>query len=176
MIDYDSAVTVLSAMITPAVLISACGSLILTTSQRLSRVIDRTRKVAEQFESLAASPDQAAAKEKRSELFSQLGYVTRRSRLLQSAMTSLYLALSAFVATSAAIGIISFVHRQYTWTPIPLAITGMCLLFFASLLLIAESRLALASVNREMDYVLKTTRLDSSLGTNANSVSPPGGR
>ncbi|WP_460502751.1 DUF2721 domain-containing protein, partial [Hymenobacter agri] len=34
-------------MFTPAVLVSACASLILTTSQRLSRSLDRQREVAD---------------------------------------------------------------------------------------------------------------------------------
>jgi hypothetical protein len=38
--DSISATAVLTAMITPAVLISACGSMILSTSSRLGRVVD----------------------------------------------------------------------------------------------------------------------------------------
>jgi len=36
-----NALNILSAMITPAVLISACGTLIFSTSTRLARVVDR---------------------------------------------------------------------------------------------------------------------------------------
>ena len=39
----SQALAVLTAMITPAVLISACGALILSTSTRLGRVVDRVR-------------------------------------------------------------------------------------------------------------------------------------
>jgi hypothetical protein len=45
--------SVLSAMITPAVLISACGALILSTSVRLGRVVDRVRALADRFEELS---------------------------------------------------------------------------------------------------------------------------
>jgi hypothetical protein len=38
------------------VLISACGSLIIATSTRLGRVIDRTRQVSEHFGELARVP------------------------------------------------------------------------------------------------------------------------
>ena len=48
------ALGLLSAMITPAVLISACGALIFSTSSRLARIVDRARKLAVQVESLAA--------------------------------------------------------------------------------------------------------------------------
>ncbi|MBL0332872.1 MAG: DUF2721 domain-containing protein [Chlorobi bacterium] len=34
---------ILTSMLTPAILISACGTLILSTSSRLGRVVDRVR-------------------------------------------------------------------------------------------------------------------------------------
>lgn len=154
--DLSKALTTLSAMITPAVLIMASGSLILTTSQRLGRVIERTRKVTSQFEELALSQlDPTFMEEKRAALFDQLGRTTTRARLLQRAMTCLYLTLSAFVATSAAIGIVAISGMEYTWVPILFGIAGVGLLFYASLLLIAESRVALAAVDAEMDFVLR---------------------
>ena len=48
-----SATTVLTAMITPAVLISACGSMILSTSTRLGRVVDRVRILSERLEDIS---------------------------------------------------------------------------------------------------------------------------
>ena len=53
--NLSTALAILSAMITPAVLISACGQLIISTSARLGRVIDRTRKVLSRFEELEKS-------------------------------------------------------------------------------------------------------------------------
>ena len=53
----QNALAVLTAMITPAVLISACGALIFSTSTRLGRVIDRTRILSERFQELAAHPE-----------------------------------------------------------------------------------------------------------------------
>ena len=41
---------VLAAMITPAVLITACGTLTVSTSNRLGRVVDRVRKVIAEAE------------------------------------------------------------------------------------------------------------------------------
>jgi hypothetical protein len=49
----SSAITVLTAMITPAVLISACGSMILSTSSRLGRVVDRVRAPSEKLEEIS---------------------------------------------------------------------------------------------------------------------------
>ena len=52
MASVPDALSVLSAMITPAVLISACGSLILVTSTRLMRAVDRVRDVSLRFAEL----------------------------------------------------------------------------------------------------------------------------
>ena len=139
--------------------ISACGSLILATSQRLGRVMERTRRVIEQVENLAqAADDSDVLHEKQALLFGQLGRTTRRARYLQRTMTCLYLALGIFVATSVAIAVAALSSLAYAWIPITLGIAGVTLLFAASLLLIAESRVALAAVNDEMDWALRIAR------------------
>ena len=51
--DTEAAIAVLTAMITPAVLISACGSMILSTSSRLGRVVDRVRSLSDRLEEMA---------------------------------------------------------------------------------------------------------------------------
>jgi len=59
--DSSSAIAVLTAMITPAVLISACGSMILSTSVRLGRVVDRVRTLSDRWAGIAekgGSPDE----------------------------------------------------------------------------------------------------------------------
>jgi hypothetical protein len=45
--------TVLSAMITPVVLISACAALVTSTSNRANRVVDRLHDWSTKFEALA---------------------------------------------------------------------------------------------------------------------------
>ncbi len=51
-LDMPTDLGVLTSMITPAVLISACAGLILSTSVRLGRVVDRVRSLSEKFEEL----------------------------------------------------------------------------------------------------------------------------
>ena len=53
----QNALAVLTALITPAVLISACGALIFSTSTRMGRVVDRVRSLSERFEELAGAPE-----------------------------------------------------------------------------------------------------------------------
>lgn len=152
--DLPDALAILSAMITPAVLISGCGSLIMATSGRLNRAVDRTREISRRFAELAreASAGEEIEPERRM-LFSQLHLSTRRSRMLQRAMARLYWALGLFVATSVAIGLVVASGRRYAWVPIVFGLGGAGLLLYASLLLVRESRVALEALDAEMDFV-----------------------
>jgi len=147
----DATLGVLSAMITPAVMILATGSLILTTTTRLVRIVDRVREMLPEFEMLARSerPDES----KMAMLFDDLGRATIRARIGQQALAQLYLGLGAFLATSIALGVVSFARLDAGWMPLLLGAIGLLLLFSASLLLIFESRIALASAYAEMDYI-----------------------
>ncbi|MER3429274.1 MAG: DUF2721 domain-containing protein [Pyrinomonas sp.] len=153
----SSALAVLTAMITPAVLISACGTLILSTSTRLGRVVDRVRGLSEKFEELAQSQERIEMlEERRSMIFDQLDKLTSRARLLQRSMTVFYIALGIFVATSFSIGIVAVLgSAAYNWVPVVLALSGASCLFYGSVLLIFEARLALSALHAEMDFLWK---------------------
>lgn len=153
----SSAVAVLTAMITPAVLISACGSMILSTSTRLGRVVDRVRALADKLEELALKPASEAG-ERQAVIFAQLDKLTSRARILQRAMVSFYLCLGMFVATSVAIGVVAIVGQsRYTLVPVVFGIIGACFLFYGSMLLIFEARLALSTIHAEMDFIWSQT-------------------
>src|SRR6266550_5265674 len=152
---FPDAISVLSAMITPAVLISACGSLILATSDRLSKAVARTREISLQLAPLATSEHSQEVEEERRMLFVQLDYVTTRSRLLQRALSRLYVALAFFVGTSVSIGLVAVTSSDFTPVPIALGLIGAALLLYAAFLLMKESRFALAAVNDEMDFFWK---------------------
>jgi hypothetical protein len=158
----SSAVAVLTAMITPAVLISACGALILSTSTRLGRVVDRVRLLIDRFEEMMkihVEEEVELFEERRTVIFDQLDKLTTRTRLLQKSMRVFYLALGVFVATSVAIGLVAAVgHPSYAWLPVVLGLSGACGLFYGSILLIKESRLAQDALNAEMDFIWKLGR------------------
>lgn len=157
--NFPDAISVLSAMITPAVLISACGSLILATSDRLSKAVMRTREIASALIPRANDQRSEGREEERRMLFTQLDFVTTRSRLLQRALSRLYAALAFFVGTSVAIGLVAITSNEFkvilTMVPIGLGLFGAGLLLYAAFLLIKESRFALAAVNEEMDFMWK---------------------
>jgi len=148
---------VLTAMITPAIPILAAGTLITSTSNRLGRVVDRVRTLSESFEVLeSGEPKTAFVEERRRHIFHQLDQLASRARLLQLSMTSYYLALAAFIATSVIIGLLAFVtpERQLSpYFPVAAALTGMFFLFTSSILLIYEARLATTAVIDEMSFI-----------------------
>lgn len=151
--ELPAGLAVLSAMITPAVLLSACASLIIATTSRLNRAVDRTRELLCRFTELRkeADSDEANRAESRM-LFVQLDNSTTRSRLLQRALAGLYYSVGTFVATSVAIAVAALSERGFVF-PIALGITGSGLLLYASLVLVQESRVALTGLKAEMDYV-----------------------
>lgn len=156
--QISSALAVLTAMITPAVLISACGSMILSTSARLGRVIDRVRALSDRLEDMAREAEQeSSARERQKVIFEQLDKLTSRARILQRSMVTFYLGLGMFVATSVAIGLVAITGR-YTLVPVILGLTGACFLFYGSMLLIFEARLALSTIHAEMDYIWRRTK------------------
>jgi hypothetical protein len=150
------ALGVLTAMITPAVLILASGTLLASTSSRLGRVVDRVRVLSDLFEQLEAGQAKHPT-EHRAHIFNQLDKLTSRARLLQFSMTALYLAVSSFVATSVAIGLLAFITigTYSIHVPVVLALGGMAFLFVGSILLIFEARLAIYAVHQEMDFLWK---------------------
>lgn len=146
-------------MITPAVLIMATGSLILTTSQRLSRSIERVRRLSEQLRKLITHPaDSDLFEDEHETVVELLKKAITRSRLLQHALTILYVTLGTFVATSITIGVLEFSGLKHTWALALLSILGAGLLFYASILLVIESQVALTAVNYEMNTVLNRVK------------------
>jgi hypothetical protein len=158
--DTSSAIAVLTAMITPAVLISACGSMILSTSSRLGRVVDRVRALSDRLEDMAERGDRSqAAIDRQASIFQQLDKLTSRARLLQRCMVTFYLSLGMFVATSVAIGVVGFASNpHYNYIPVVLGIAGACFLFYGSVLLIFEARLALSTIHGEMDFIWQQSK------------------
>jgi threonine/homoserine/homoserine lactone efflux protein len=168
----QNALAILTAMITPAVLISACGALIFSTSTRLGRVIDRTRTLSERFQELAAHPEiDELSEERRVLIFTQLDRQTSRARLIQRAMAAYYTALGIFVASTVAIAIFSAAARNFTWIAVLLGVIGTLYMLYGSVLLIVESRMALSAIMTEMDFVWKVSQKHAGVGL----TTKPGG-
>lgn len=152
-----TAVSILSAMITPALLITACGSLVQSTSTRLGRVVDRVRVLSHEFEQFSGDLESSLSPDLRGEkhriMLDQLNRLTIRVGLLQRSLTGLYLAIAIFVATSVSIGLVEVTHARLVWVPVVLGLTGAMFLLYGSVVLIYEARLAVASTLQEMNFL-----------------------
>src|SRR5581483_5856872 len=92
---------ILSSMITPALFMTANGSLIISTSNRMSRIVDRIRVLNDLGDSLgrrAVALDFVA--ERLAHLADQLQRLQWRGDRIRIALTFLYLAFASFVGTS----------------------------------------------------------------------------
>ncbi|NNF00005.1 MAG: DUF2721 domain-containing protein [Pyrinomonadaceae bacterium] len=151
--ELSSTLAFLTAMITPALFISASGTLVLSTSTRLGRVIDRARELEGRLNDLISSKDKSEIPlyTKRVEVvFELLDKVTSRTRMLQRALLVFYSSLAMFVLTSLSIGVVGLLN-QYTWLPIPIGLVGIGFVFYGSIVMMREALLATATTNAEMD-------------------------
>lgn len=144
---------ILTSMITPAVLISACGTLIFSTSARLGRIFDRVNVMKGEVEAIITGgisyPD-----ERMKHLRGQIELQRRRARLIQKAMASLYTATLLFVASSLAIAVnVAYGSTSQAWIPTLIALCGGLFLFVASAVLLYESRFNLSFVHRSIDFI-----------------------
>jgi hypothetical protein len=156
----NSTIEFLTAMITPALLISATGSLVLSTSTRLGRVIDRVRQLEERLSNLIYIEDKSAVPfydERIEVIVDLLDKVTSRSRILQKAMAAFYYGLGFFILTSVTIAVVG-IFNVYRWLPIPVGIVGIIFLFYGSVLMLRETAMATATVNAEMDFTWNLAR------------------
>ena len=156
----NSTIEFLTAMVTPTLLISATGSLVLSTSTRLGRVVDRVRQLEERLTQLIVVEDRDTVLlyDKRVEtVVDLLDKVTTRSRILQRALGAFYYGLGFFVLTSVTIAVAGL-FNVYRWLPIPIGVIGIMCLFYGSVLMLRETRMATASINAEMDFTWELAR------------------
>jgi hypothetical protein len=143
-------------MITPAVLISASGVLILSTSNRVSRTVERVRSLAITVKRLQDNREARSTADvtpaKRQHLAAQLAQVSERALLLRSAMTALYTAVGLLVATSILVGLVALLQWNYGWLPVVLGFAAACAFLYGSWLLVREARLALRSTLEELSF------------------------
>ena len=174
-IDFSGAGLVLSAMITPAVLISASGTLSLSTANRLGRVVDRIRALIDMAEEL---PDGVATDEvvdKRALIADQVRWHTQRLQLLQHTIVTLYTAIGLLVGSSLAVGVSATTNGALGWAPVGFGLAGALALLVAAVMLIREARRAVHGARVEIDYVRKVVARKTTVPL-AQNEKPEGGQ
>ncbi|WP_407569043.1 DUF2721 domain-containing protein [Deinococcus altitudinis] len=150
-----SSLSVLSAMITPAVLISGCGALILSTSARLGRSTDRVRTLTRRFKELVTPEGQREplAREEQQLIIAQVPKLTRRVRLIQRSLTAFYASVGLLVLSSVVTGGSALLGIDAAAWPVVLAIAGAAFLLYASLQLTVEAQLSSQITREEMRFL-----------------------
>ena len=153
LLEALSSSRILTSMITPAVLISACGTLIFSTSARLGRIFDRVNVMKSEVEAVVDDRISFPV-ERLKHLKGQVALQRRRAYVLQKSMAALYTSTSLFVAASLAIAInVAYGGPENAWVATLFALAGGLFLFAASALLLYESRFNLRFVTRHIDFI-----------------------
>lgn len=145
---------VMSLIVAPAILTNACSVLVMSTSNRLARGVDRARELSKQLESAhAAESDEAPRR------FDELVSTEGRTLLLVRSLRSLYVGLGGF-ALAALVSLLGAILVPFAseWTVRCLEIAAVVAgfvavgaLLHASSLLIAETRIAVQVVHDRVD-------------------------
>jgi len=139
----------LSLIVAPAIMTNACTVLAMSTSNRLARTADRARELSREIEGTEVVPDEVAARRSR-----DLGTAEARSLLLLRALRSVYIALSGF-ATAALASLLGATFIAAGPGAITMSLESVAVLagaiavaslIYASVLLVRETRLAVASL------------------------------
>jgi len=161
----------LSAMITPALFMTATGSLIISTSNRMSRIVDRIRQLNHEADDLGRGAKDVDFVEDRLEHIAvQLDRMIERSDTIRLALTVLYSALAMYVGTSLTLALDALAGGWFLVVPTTMAILGVGLMLAACVLLIREARIALRNNRLEILFYQKLRNLRA-----AKPAAPPGG-
>jgi hypothetical protein len=158
--NLGSALNVLAAMITPALLLSACGTFILSTSNRLARIVDRMRSLSWQLDEISHSDHDVALREERVERHrAEIKMQGQRLNMIQRALTLLYIAAVSFVCTSLAIGVASTITLMWVyWMPVVFGLGGAGCMLVAAVLLALEARKAVQDLYEETAFHRRLAR------------------
>jgi hypothetical protein len=142
----STAIAMIAAMITPALLILGSASLVATVLVRMARVVDRARALAAianegTWERLGVAP---------ATLRAWLDRHAARARYAERSIALLYGAVVLFIATCLSIVLDRLTAEALPWLPVSLAILGTVLLLAGGAWMLAESRLAGAQIQEEI--------------------------
>ena len=146
----------LTTVVAPAVLTNACSVLCLGTSNRIARVVDRSREVGREVEGLPF--------EQRAQHEAQLAGLRRRAKLLFWSLRLLYGALGAF-ATAALVAVVGAASTNFGMPLASQAAAALALSAGAAgvagtvtgcMLMVQEVRLALRQLTEEAEAAMRS--------------------
>lgn len=161
----------LSAMITPALFMTATGSLIISTSNRMSRIVDRIRQLNVEGDDLSrGAKDVDYLADRLVHVSVQLDRMVRRSDRIRTALTLLYSAMAMFVGTSLAVALVTLLGGALLFIPTTMAIIGVCLMLAACIQLLRETQIALRNNRLEILFHQKLRNMRAAQGATAEEM------
>ncbi len=163
-------------MITPAIFLTANASLIISTSNRMSRVVDRIRVLNDLVDKLGRGvSDLDYVADRVEHLRDQLRRLEWRNDRIRYALTTLYIAFTTFVGTSLSLALDAFLGNRLVAVPSLLAVAGVGLLLFASVNLALEALEALRTNRLEIRFYrqLFDRRVDEGRGPVSGALDGP---
>jgi hypothetical protein len=145
-----SVLDVLTALIAPALLITATAAFVSSTSIRLSNNIEYARRVAQVLREVRGRDGTSRQTQTGWWLEHQLEVTYRRVRLEQEALALYYGATIMFVACSLVLGMEAMRAFLHYWLPVALGICGVLFLLAASALLILDVQLMAKLMHQEL--------------------------
>ena len=137
-----------SSLITMAILISACGNLITSTSSRLARVVDISRNLCEKAK-------KETDKKELEQIFYQLESIGPRIKFIETALTLFYVSISSLALAALFMSVDSIFPVDLIMFTVVCGMMGVLILPIASILLVIERQFTMKSVWQEIDYVNK---------------------
>jgi hypothetical protein len=137
-------------MITPALLILACASLVSTALLRMARVVDRVRFLA----AIAGAGEWNKFGGTVAQLRTELVRHRKRARYTEWSIAALYMSVVIFVLTCLSIVAARAIGDSLNWLPVGLAITGTLLLLAGAGWMVAESRLGGEQIAEEIRHAV----------------------
>jgi len=142
--------SIISAMITPAILILATGSLVASTLTRLGRIVDRARALLRDIREFRGTGDTINTVLSENWLKSY----DRRAAFAERALTIYYVAIFLFVAASLAIAIDDITRGYVPWLALVLTVSGAFCLFAGTAALVLETNIATGQIRLEIDATM----------------------
>lgn len=138
--------SILTAMLAPALLMAATGSLLLSANNRLARVVDRLRILLRKWNENSRNHPA---------LEQQILRHRKRSDYLLRACLLLYCGLGSFIVTSLALAIDAFSGNRIAYLPTAFGLLGMMFLFAAACFLGREVWASVKSFEIEIDEEMR---------------------
>ena len=142
------ALIIISAMITPALLILGSGSLVATALQRLARAVDRSRALLQLSEEETRKLGWTQDLSKR-----WLERYARRALIAERAVTAFFLAVGILVLACLSIAVDRYFADTLTWLPVSLTVIAMFMIFAGAYFMVQESRLANLQIREEIQHL-----------------------